>query len=47
MKTTINPSKKNDSKYFKNVTALVLNHKAIGKDSRRITKTKPFVDRYN
>ena len=46
-KLTINPINKNDNKCFQYAATLALNHKEIGKDSRRITKIKPFIDKYN
>ena len=32
---------------FKYVAAVTLNHKENGKNSQRISKTKPFIDIYN
>ena len=46
-KKTTNPMNKNDNKCFQNVVTLVLNHKEIGKDSERIPKIKPFIDKCN
>ena len=38
---------KNDNRCFQYTEALALNHEEIGKDSGRITKIKPFTDKYN
>ena len=42
-----NPVNKNDNRCFQYATTLALNHKEIGKDSGRITKIKPFIDKYD
>ena len=33
--------------FFEYAVTVVLNHKKIKKDPQRITKTKPFINRYN
>ena len=45
-KTTINPINKKDSKCFQHAVTVVLNHKEIIKDPQRITKIKPFINKY-
>ena len=35
-----------DNKCFQYVVTVALNHEEIGKDSERITKIKPFVNKY-
>ena len=46
-KTATNPINKNDSKCFQYAVAVALNHEEIGIHSERITKIKPFVNKYN
>ena len=46
-KATINPINKNNNKCFQYSAALALYYKEIGKDSGRIIKLKPFIDKYN
>ena len=45
-KSTINP-KNNDYKCFQYAVTLALNLDKINKNSRRISKTKPFIEEYN
>ena len=45
-KSTINP-KNSDVKCFQYAITVALNHKEIGKDPQRISKSKPFIDQYN
>ena len=45
-KATINPEN-NDDKCFRYVITVALNHEQIKKDPQRITKIKPFIDKYN
>ena len=45
-KATINP-KNYDDNCFQYALTVVLNHQNIEKNPQRISKTKPFVDRYN
>ena len=37
---------KKDNKCFQYAVTARLNHKEINKDSQRITKIKPFIDKY-
>ena len=46
-KTTINSINKKDNKYFQYAVVLAWNHEEIKKDPQRITKTKPFINKYN
>ena len=46
-KATINSMNKKDSKSFQYAVAVTLNHKEIKKDPQRITKIKPFINKYN
>ena len=46
-KTTINPINKKDEKCFKFTATVALNHEEIKKYPQRITKIKPFIDKYN
>ena len=46
-KATINPINKKDNKCFQYATTVMLNHFKIGKNSERITKMKPFINKYN
>ena len=45
-KPTINP-KNNDYKYFQYAVTVTLHHDKINKDPQRVTKIKPFIDKYN
>ena len=46
-KATINPINKKDNKRFPYAIAVTLNHDEIKKDLQRITKVKPFINKYN
>ena len=46
-KATINSMNKKDSKCFQYAVAVTLNHEKIKKDPQRITKIKPFINKYN
>ena len=46
-KATINPINKKDKKCFKKGVTVSLNHEEIKKGLQRITKTKPFISKYN
>ena len=46
-KTTINSINKKDNKCFQYAVVLAWNHEEIKKDPQRITKTKPFINKYN
>ena len=46
-KSTINPINKKDNKCLQQAVIVALNLGEIGKRSERITKIKPFVNRYN
>ena len=46
-KETINSINKKDNKCFQYTVTVTLNHKQIKKDLQRITKIKPFIDKYN
>ena len=43
---TINPINENDYKYFQYATTVALNHEDIGRNSQRISKIKPFTNKY-
>ena len=45
-KATINPKNK-DNECFKYAITASLNHEKIKKDPQRISKLKPFIDKYN
>ena len=45
-KATINP-KNNDDKCFQYALTVALNYEQIEKDSQRISKIKPFIEKYN
>ena len=45
-KSTINP-KNNDYKCFQYAVTVALNHDKIKKEPQRVSKIKPFIDRYN
>ena len=44
--TTIYPINKKDNKCFQYVVTVVLNHEEIGQHAERITKIKPFINKY-
>ena len=46
-KATINPINKKDNKYFQYSITATLEHEEIGKHSKRITKIKIFIHKYN
>ena len=46
-KATINPISKKDTKCFQYAITVALNYKDIKKDPQRITKLKPFINKYN
>ena len=46
-KATINPKNKNDDKHMQYAISIALNHEQILKNLQRITKTKPFINKYN
>ena len=46
-KATTNPNSKKDHKYFQYAVTGVLSHDEIKKDLQRITKIKPFINKYN
>ena len=46
-KKTINPINKKDNKCLQYTIAVELNHEEIEKHPERITKTKPFIKKYN
>ena len=46
-KAIINPSNKKGNKCFQYAVTVALNHGEIGKRSERITKIKPFTNKYN
>ena len=43
----MNPINKKDSKCFPYVVAVALNYEEIKKNLQRITKIKPFINKYN
>ena len=45
-KVTINPINKKDNKCFQYVVTVPLNYEQIGKHAERITKIKPFINKY-
>ena len=45
-KATINSINKKGNKGFKYVLAVALNHEEIKEDPERITKIKPFINKY-
>ena len=45
-KATINLINKKD-KHFQHTVTIALNHEKIKKDLQRITKVKPFINKYN
>ena len=44
---TINPVSKKDNKCFQYAVTVALNYEEIKKDSQRITKIKPYKNKYN
>ena len=44
---TINPISQKDNKCFQYTVTVALNHEEIGKSPERITKIKPFINKYN
>ena len=46
-KATMNPINKNDNKCFQYAITVGLNYEEIGKHAERITKIKPFINKYN
>ena len=46
-KATINPKNKNDDKYMQYAISIALNHEQILISLQRITKTKPFINKFN
>ena len=47
IKGTKNPVHKKDSKCFQYAVTVAFNQEKIKKDSQRITKIKPFTNKYN
>ena len=45
-KATINPTNKKDNKCFQYAIIVTLNHEEIGNNDERITKIKPFINKY-
>ena len=46
-KTTINPINEKDNKCFQFAVTVALNYEEIKNARQRITKIKPFIDKYN
>ena len=46
-KATINPMNKKDNKCFQYAVTVALNYEEIKKESQKMTKLKPFIDKYN
>ena len=46
-KAAINPINKKDNKCFQYTVTVTLNYEEVRKDLQRITKIKPFVNKYN
>ena len=46
-KATKNPINKKDNECFQYTVTALLNYKEIKKDPQRLTKLKPFIDKYN
>ena len=46
-KASINPINKKDDNCFLYAITVVLNYEKIGKNSEKITKIKPFINKYN
>ena len=45
-KSAINPINKKGNKCFQNAVTIALNHEELKKDPQRITKVKPFINKY-
>ena len=45
-KIAINPIRKKDNRCFQYAVTVALNYEEIGKHAERITKIKPFIDKY-
>ena len=45
-KATINPINKKDNKCFKYAVTVMINYDVIKRDPQRITKIKPFINKY-
>ena len=45
-KVTINPNNKKDNKCFQYNVTVALNHEVIGENPERMTKMKPFINKY-
>ena len=46
-KATINPQNKKDDNCFQYALTVALNHEKVKCDRQRISKIKPFIDKYN
>ena len=46
-KARINPINKKDSRCFQDAVTVALNYEKIKKDPQKITKIKPFINKYN
>ena len=46
-KSTVNPINEKNKKCFQYAITVALNHEQIGKHPERITKIKPFINKYN
>ena len=46
-KATINPTNKKDHKCFQYTVTVTLCYEEIKKDQQKITKIKPFINKYN
>ena len=46
-RTTINPKNTKDNKCFQYPITVAFNHREIGKDSQRISKIRPHINKYN
>ena len=46
-KATTNPINKKDNKWFQYTVTVALNYEEIKTDPQRITKVKPFINKYN
>ena len=46
-RATINQINKKDNKCFQHAVTVALNHEEIKRDPQRITKIKPFINKYN
>ena len=45
-KATVNPINNKDNRCFQYIVTIALNHEEIGKNPGRITKIKPFINKY-